>query len=106
MARFKGPIQFTGSLGNLRSYWDEDSGQQIISLKRGPNPENYKNDRVEELKQEFTALNIWAKLIRTKTLDLIYLKKGRLNGKLVKIAKQMYSAAKKCTTSAVKKCTT
>ena len=89
MARFKGPIQFTGSLGNLRSYWDEDTQQQIISLKRGKNPDNYQNDTVDELNQEFKAVNIWAKLIRESTLDLVYLKKGRLNGKLVKIAKQI-----------------
>lgn len=89
MARFKGPIQFTGSLGNLRSYWDEDTQQQILSLKRGKNPDNYQDDTVDALNQEFKAVNIWAKMIRESTLDLVYLKKGRLNGKLVKIAKQI-----------------
>lgn len=89
MARFKGPIQFIGSLGNLRSYWDEDTQQQILSLKRGKNPDNYQDDIVDALNQEFKAANIWSTLIRRSTLDLVYLKKGRLNGKLVKIAKQI-----------------
>lgn len=91
MARFKGPFQFDGSLGNFRSYWDSDTKQQIVSTKREGDKTAFKNrknaERVKELNQEFIAVNIWTKLIRKGNDDLSYLKKGRLNGKLVSIGK-------------------
>jgi len=33
MARNDGPIQFTGSLGNIRSYYDKGLKKQILSTK-------------------------------------------------------------------------
>jgi hypothetical protein len=93
MATLKGPIQFTGSMGGLRSYYDRDSGKQILATKREGNKKAFKNckslERVKDMNREFTACNIWALLVRMGTADLCYLKNGRINGKLVSIAKQI-----------------
>ena len=93
MAIINEPFNFNGSVGGYRSYRDGDTGKQILSTKRRKNSKNYKNKsgaaRVNELNMEFKALNIWAKLIRRGTYDLSYLKKGRINGKLVSIGKQI-----------------
>ena len=93
MARIKGPIKFDGRLGNIRSYWDSDSKQQTLSTIPEGNKKAFKNRknaaRVKELNLEFTAVNIWTKLLRWGNDDLSYLKKGRLNGKLVSIGKQI-----------------
>jgi hypothetical protein len=91
MARISGPFKITGSFGNLRVYEDGDTHEQIISEKRRKNSKNHHNERQVRLNREFKALNIWAKLIRRGTLDLCYLKKGRINGKLVCIAKKIQS---------------
>jgi hypothetical protein len=91
MGRIKGPIQFEGSLGNIRSYWDSDAKQQTVSTKRQGYPKAFKNRksaaRQKELNLEFKGVNIWTKLLRRGNDDLSYLKKGRLNGKLVSIGK-------------------
>jgi hypothetical protein len=93
MAIIDGPFNFNGSFGGFRSYRDGDTGKQILSTKRRKNSKNYKNKssaaRVNELNIEFKALNIWAKLIRSGTAELVYLKKGRINGKLVSIGKRI-----------------
>ena len=89
MAKIKPPFIINGSFGNFRAYHDGDTGEEILSTKRRKNPKNYKNAMVEMLNREFTALIIWAKIIRLSTLDLIYLKKGRLIGKLISIAKRI-----------------
>ena len=89
MARIKGPVKFEGRLGNIRSYWDSDTKQQILSTIPEGGKKAFKNrnsaNRVKELNLEFTAVTIWTKLLRKGNNDLNYLKKGRLNGKLVSI---------------------
>lgn len=93
MATLKGPLQFTGSLCTMRSYYDKDSGKQILSSKGGVNKNLIKNNkslaRVKDMNREFTACCIWATLIRRGTEALSYLKNGRINGKLVSIAKYL-----------------
>ena len=89
MARIKSPFNITGSFGGFRSYRDGDTGEQILSTKRGKNPANYKNGRTDELNEEFKAVNIWTKLLRRGNDDLSYLKKGRINGLLVRIGKRI-----------------
>jgi hypothetical protein len=93
MAHIKGPIQFNGRLGNIRSYWDSDTKQQTLSTIPEGGKKAFKNRksaaRVKELNREFAAVNIWTKLIREGNNDLSYLKKGRLNGKLVSIGKRI-----------------
>ena len=91
MATLKGPLQFIGSLGSMRSYYDKDSGKQILASKGGANKNNIKNnkslERVRDQNREFKACNIWANMVRRGTEDLSYLKNGRINVKLVSIAK-------------------
>jgi hypothetical protein len=93
MAILKGPLQFTGSVGGFRSYKDGDTGKQVLSTKRTGDKKAFKKSKksknVKLVNTEFIALSIWTKLIRIETIDLAYLKKGRLNGKLVSIAKRI-----------------
>ena len=89
MARISGPFKINGSFGNVRVYEDGDTHEQVLSTKRRKNSKSHHNDRLMRLNREFKALNVWAKIIRRMTLDLCYLKKGRLNGKLVSIAKKI-----------------
>ena len=93
MATLKGPLQFTGSMGDMRSYYDKDSGKQILASKGGANKNIIKNnkslERVRDMNREFKACNIWAKMVRNGTEDLSYLKSGRIHGKLVSIAKTL-----------------
>jgi hypothetical protein len=91
MATLKGPLQFTGSLGSMRSYFDNDSGKQILASKGGANKNIIKNnknlERVRDQNREFKACNTWVNMVRRGTEELSYLKNGRINGKLVSIAK-------------------
>lgn len=91
MAILKGPIQFNGKLGGVRSYWDKDLKKQVLATIGGLNKNliehNHNLWRVKAMNVEFAACSIWSKIIRRKTEDLSYLKNGRINGKLVKIAK-------------------
>jgi len=89
MARISGPFKINGSFGEVRVYEDGDTHEQVLSTKRRKNSKNHHNEKLERLNSEFKALNVWTKIIRRITLDLEYLKKGRLNGKLVCIAKKI-----------------
>ena len=89
MARISGPFKINGSFGEVRVYEDCDTHEQVLSTKRRKNSKNHHNEKLERLNSEFKALNVWTKIIRRITLDLEYLKKGRLNGKLVCIAKKI-----------------
>jgi hypothetical protein len=93
MAIIRGPIKFTGSLGGMQGYFDKESGEFIVATKRESNKKAYDNcdsiPRVKENNNEFVALNIWTKLIRKGTGELVYLKNGKHNGNLVAIGKRI-----------------
>ncbi len=93
MATIEGPIRFSGSLGNIRSYYDKDLKKWICSTKGGANKNLIKNNRAfartRENNEEWKGCNIWSKLIRSGTFDLSHLKQGRNNYRLLKIAKQL-----------------
>jgi hypothetical protein len=93
MAILKGPLQFTGSVGNLTASVDKKTGRVILSEKKASNKKGFKNcdnlPRVKENNNEFAGLNIWTKLIRSGIDELIHLKKGRHNGNLVSIGKRI-----------------
>ncbi len=93
MASIKGPIQFTGRLGDIRSYYDKDLKKQILSTKGGINKNIIKNNpklwRTKAMNKEWIACGIWARIIRNGTGDLSDLKNGRNNGKLIGIAKRI-----------------
>jgi len=74
MAELKGPFQFTGSLGNLRSYYNSTLKRYILSTKGGASKELIYNNpafaRTRENMQEFKACGKWASQMR-KSLDSI-----------------------------------
>jgi hypothetical protein len=86
MATFKGPFSFNGSVGGFRSYWDNDAQKQILSSGKRATKST---GRTIDLNREFKAVTSWSKFIRRATIDLAYLKKGRLVGLLNKVAKQI-----------------
>jgi len=73
-------------VGGFRGYWDSDAQKQILSSSKG---KNKSTGRAIDLNREFTAVAFWSKFIRRCTVDLVYLKKGRLVGLLNKVAKQI-----------------
>jgi len=93
MAILKGPIQFDGSLGDVRSYYDKDAKKQVLSTKGGCNKNQLENNEslvnVVHTNREFSACSMMAKLIRKGTFDLVYLKNGRIQGKLISIVKSI-----------------
>jgi len=93
MATFKGPFSFNGSVGGFRGYWDEDAQKQILSSSKR---KTRSTGRTIDLNREFKAVTYWSKYIRRATIDLIYLKKGRLVGLLNKVAKQIQVMDHEC----------
>ena len=90
MAKIVGPIKFTGNVGGVRGYFDKDLNEYFFSSRKRKDPNHNKNaPRSLELNNEFKALSLWSKFIRLKTLDIVYLKNGRLNGQLNAIAKKI-----------------
>jgi hypothetical protein len=93
MAILKGPIQFDGSIGNLRSYYDSDLKKQVVSTKGGASKQHIKNNpklwRQDAMSDEFGASSAWAKIIRTETWEQDDLKKGRNHGKLTAIGRRL-----------------
>lgn len=74
MAELKGPFLFTGSIGNLRAYYDKALKKYFVSTKGGASKELIENnptlERQRENISEFTACTKWASQLR-KSLDSI-----------------------------------
>ena len=72
MAELKGPFLFTGSIGNLRAYYDKALRKFFVSTKGGASKELIENnptlERQRENISEFTACSKWASQLR-KSLD-------------------------------------
>ena len=89
MGRSKSLIKFTGSVGELRSYYDSDLKDWIYATKGGANKELIKNNRAfartRELNEEWKGNAMWAKAVRRATSGLDSLKQGRNNCNLLKI---------------------
>jgi hypothetical protein len=64
MAQLNGPLQFTGSIGNLRCYYDKRLKRYILSSKGGANKEQILNSpvfkRTHENMSEFAGCSKWA----------------------------------------------
>jgi hypothetical protein len=64
MARLKGSFTFTGSIGNIRSYYDKKKKCYILATKGGSSKELIENNpsfaRTRENMNEFKACGIWA----------------------------------------------
>jgi hypothetical protein len=93
MGRSKSLIRFTGSIGEIRSYYDSDIKDWVYSTKGGANKELIKNNkafaRTRELNVEWKGNAKWAKAVRIATNGLNNLKQGRNNCNLLKIGKKI-----------------
>ena len=93
MARNKGPIQFEGSLGNIRSYYDKSLRKYILSTKGGANRDLIMNNpsfaRTRDCMNEFTACSKWASTFRKSLLCLAHLMYSRFFAGVVKLAKEI-----------------
>jgi hypothetical protein len=78
MGELKGPILFTGSIGDIRVYYDKSLKKYIVSTKGGSKKEIIENNpnmaRQRENMSEFKACTKWTSQLR-KALDSI----GHLN---------------------------
>jgi len=93
MARLKGPILFTGGLGNIRSIYNKKLKRYILSTKGGASKELIKNSpafvRTRENMSEFTACGKWASQVRKGLLSISHLFFGYYFSEIVKLAKQI-----------------
>lgn len=93
MAISEGPIQFSGSMGGIRGYYDRDIKKWVYTTKGGACKPLIKNnpafERTRGLNHEWQGCNVWSKLVREGTEELKNLKQGRNNCNLLKIAKQI-----------------
>ena len=93
MARLKGPILFTGSLGNIRSYYDKRLKRYILSTKGGASGELIKNSpvfaRTRENMNEFKACGQWSSQLRKSLLSLAHLHDSNYFSAIVSLAKSI-----------------
>ena len=77
MARHKGPLNFDGSLGNFRSYFDPSTGKQIDGETGGPTSEEFWNNPNYEPAQkraiEMGGRSKWASLLKLGLFDIRHL---------------------------------
>jgi hypothetical protein len=80
MAQLKGSIQFTGSIGNVRSYYNKKLKRNILATKGGASrDEILKNPafaRTRENMNEFKACSMWASLLRKSLFGISHLYGG------------------------------
>lgn len=93
MARLTGLLKFTGSLGNLRSYYDKNSKQYIVATKGGASRELIMNHpafaRTRDNMNEFKALGLWASLFRIALDCISHLHRGYYFSEMVSMAKRI-----------------
>ena len=91
MGELKGPIQFVGSVGNIRVYYNKTLKRYIVSTKGGSKKElimkspNYARQR--ENMTEFGACAVWASLLRQSLTDILHLTWGYYFSGFMKLAK-------------------
>ena len=87
MARHKGPINFDGSLGNFRSYYDPSTGKQIDGETGGPTSEEFWNNPNYEPAQkraiEMGGRSKWASYIKLGLFDIRHLMHSRAFNNIV-----------------------
>jgi hypothetical protein len=93
MARLKGPILFTGSIGNVRSYYDKKRKRYIIATKGGASKEDIMNSpafaRTRENMNEFSVCGICASQIRKSLLPVSHLFYGNYFCEITKRVKEI-----------------
>ncbi len=93
MARNDGPIQFKGSLGNIRSYYDKGLKKTILSTKGGANRNLIKNNpafaRTRDCMNEFAGCSRFASLLRRCLLVIRQLMYARFYSGVVRLSKEI-----------------
>jgi len=91
MAELKGPIQFIGSIGNIRVYYNKTLKRYIVSTKGGSSKALIKKNpayaRQRECMTEFKACAYWASLLKQLLSDIGHLARGYYYQSSVKLAK-------------------
>ena len=91
MGTLKGPIQFTGSVGGIRCYYDKALKRWIISTKGGQSKEMIKNNPAFALQRdnmnEFKVCSRWASQLQKSLVKIQHLHKGYYFPKIVKLGK-------------------
>ena len=77
MARNDGPIQFSGSLGNIRSYYGKSLKKHILSAKGRVNKDLIKNNpafaRIRDFMNGFVGCTKWVSMFRKYLLVVRHL---------------------------------
>ena len=93
MAQLIGPIRFTGSVGNIRSYYDSRVKKYIVSTKGGASRELILNNpefaRTRENMNDFSACSMWASLLRKALISMSALFRGNYFNNIMKYAKRI-----------------
>lgn len=91
MAELKGPVQFIGSIGNIRVYYNKTLKRYIVSTKGGSSKALIKKNpayaRQRECMSEFKACTCWAALLKQLLSGIGYLAKGYYFQGMVRLAK-------------------
>jgi hypothetical protein len=93
MAQLNGPIRFTGSVGNVRAYYDKRLKRYILSTKGGANKELILNSpafvRTRENMSEFGGCSKWAAKIKNSFIALVQLFQGNYFPRIVSVGKNI-----------------
>ena len=93
MAHLKGSILFTGSIGNIRSYYSRQLKRYIVATKGGASKELINNSpvfaRTRENMNEFKACGMWASQLRKSLLTISHLHQGYYFSEIVALAKSI-----------------
>ena len=91
MAELKGPVQFIGSMGNIRVYYNKTLKRYIVSTKGGASKELIMNNpafaRQRENMAEFKACAYWSSMLRQLLDSLDHLAWGYYFSGFMKLAK-------------------
>jgi hypothetical protein len=91
MAELKGPILFTGSVGNMRAYYDKELKRYTLGNKGGTTRDMIMNHpllaRQRENMNEFKGCSIWASQLKKSLKAIDHLFKGYYFPKIVAMGK-------------------
>lgn len=93
MAELKGPFFFTGSIGNIRAYYNKTLKRYILSLKGGSTKDLIENNpafaRQLENMSEFKACALWASQLRKSLISIGHLYQGYYFSEIVSMGKSI-----------------
>src|SRR5690242_2485977 len=91
MAELKGPVQFTGSIGNIRVYYNKTLKRYVVATKGGSHKASIKKHpayaRQRECMSEFKVCAYWAALLKQLLIDVTHLATGYYYQGCVRLAK-------------------